>query len=541
MTTDTRNSMTGVVVTTSQLNDMDSSVDHKMLAETVLGSGKGLVGILDDILDFAEIGVGRREVESIAFDLRSLVQDVADSLSASAHQRGLELSCRFPDDLPKTFRGDPGRLRRAVTNLVGNALSSTPSGEVFLGLIIEDRQEDKVMARFEVVGVGFGITRTHQPALFESFSQNDADTVRSYGATGLGLAMSHQLVELMGGQIGVENDLGRASTLWFSVPLDRAKSMPGDERSPGTAESDAAAPASAPALAPASAPALAPESGDRAPGVPPSSRGASARILLAEDNPVNQKVASAMLENLGFGVDVVPDGAQAVKAAAETSYSAILMDGQMPILDGYLATSEIRMHEETGHVPIIAVTGSAMKSDQQRCLTAGMDDYLAKPFNLNSLADVLSRWASDGLDPVITNDLSAPTPPVHVGLDHLDDPDRPVMDAEVLARLERLGESAGEDFVGQLAALFLADADKRVGALRKAIARGDAAAVVRSAHTLSGASANLGATALARLCATLAADGSVGDLLGGDALLDALEDELGRVRTALGSTAPASC
>ncbi|HVA04954.1 MAG TPA: response regulator [Acidimicrobiales bacterium] len=432
-----------------------------------------------------------------------------------------------------TFRGDPGRLRRVVTNLVSNALNFTPSGEVLVNLFVEDQQEEKVMVRFEVVGVGFGITRTHQPALFESFSQADTDTVRSFGAAGLGLAMSHQLVELMGGQIGVQNDLGRASTFWFSVPLDRARSISSDEGSPVTSVSNAAT-TGAPV-------AVAPRSGDGVPGAPAPSQGASGQILLAEDNPVNQRVASAMLENLGFHVDVVSDGAQAVKAAAETSYSAILMDGQMPVLDGYLATTEIRLHEESRRTPIIAVTGSAMKSDQQRCLAAGMDDYLAKPIRLNVLAEVLKRWTSDGSDPTLGNHPSAPAPRAHVGLDHLDDPDRPVLDAEVVARLEGLGESAGEDLMGQLATLFLADAEARIVGLRQAIVRDDAAAIARSAHTLSGASANLGATALARLCATLAADGAVGDLTGGDELLDALEDEFGRVRSALELPAAAPC
>ena len=532
MTTDTPTSMTGVVVLTSQLNDTESGVDRKMLAETVLVSGVGLVGILDDILDFAEIEAGSRELESIAFDLRSLVQDVVDLLSAPAHQRGLELLCRFPEDLPLTFRGDPGRLRRVVTNLVGNALSFAPTGEVFVNLVVEDGQEENVMVRFEVVGVGFGITRTHQPALFESFSQADADTVRSYGAAGLGLAMSHQLVELMGGQIGVKNDLGRASTFWFSVPLVRTKLLSSDEGSSAVSPSNDSMTRT---LATVSG------SGDLVSAVPSAGPGASDPILLAEDNPVNQRVASAMLENLGFRVDVVGDGAQAVRAAAETSYSAILMDGQMPILDGYLATTEIRTHEGSHRTPIIAVTGSAMKSDQQRCLAAGMDDYLSKPLNLHSLAEVLKRWVAQGADPAFATDPSEPAPAVHVGLNHLDDPDRPVLDVEVVARLERLGESTGEDLLGQLALLFLADAETRIAGLREAIARDDAAAVVSSAHTLSGASANLGATALARLCATLAADGAVGDLVGSDALLDTLEDELERVRIALGSAAPAPC
>jgi two-component system, sensor histidine kinase and response regulator len=280
---------------------------------------------------------------------------------------------------------------------------------------------------------------------------------------------------------------------------------------------------------------------EQAPAAPRGSgAGAARQVLLAEDNPVNQKVASAMLENLGFHVDVVTDGAQAVKAATETSYAAILMDGQMPVLDGYKATSEIRRLEAGAqHTPIIAVTGSTMKADQQRCLAAGMDDYVAKPFDQPALDDVLNRWVSDGSDPNGIGDPSEPPPPIHVGLAHLHDPDRAVLDVEVVERLGRLGEATGEDLLGQLATLFLSDADTRVVALRQAIARDDAGAVVRSAHTLSGASANLGATVLARLCATLAADGVVGDLGGGPALLDALEDELSRVRSALGSAAPA--
>jgi HPt (histidine-containing phosphotransfer) domain-containing protein len=182
-----------------------------------------------------------------------------------------------------------------------------------------------------------------------------------------------------------------------------------------------------------------------------------------------------------------------------------------------------------------------MKSDQQRCLAAGMDDYLAKPLNLHALRAVLARWASDESDSTSGGDPLEPPPPIHVGLDHLDDPDRPVLDAEVIERLERLGEAAGEDLLGQLAVLFLEDADSRVVALHEAIDRDDAAAVVRSAHTLSGASANMGATVLARLCATLAADSAVGDLARGETLLVALEDELGRVRSALASAAPAPC
>jgi len=242
-------------------------------------------------------------------------------------------------------------------------------------------------------------------------------------------------------------------------------------------------------------------------------QGTSGHILLAEDNPVNQRVATAMLEHLGFQVDIAADGAEAVKATTQTAYQAILMDCQMPVQDGYQATGEIRRLEGVSvRTPIIAVTASALKSDRQRCLAAGMDDYLPKPLSLEALVAVLDRWA--------------PAPS-----------DSPALDPEVVARLERLGKQTDEDLLGQLATLFLAEAETTVVVLRKALADGDAAALVRLAHTLRGASANLGAAELARLCATLEMDAAAGDLSGGSVQVEAVAAELERVRSALGSPA----
>ena len=258
----------------------------------------------------------------------------------------------------------------------------------------------------------------------------------------------------------------------------------------------------------------------------------SGHILVAEDNPLNQRVATVMLEHLGYRVDVVADGVDAVKAATVTPYRAILMDCQIPVLDGYQATGEIRrLQGASRHTPIIAVTASATDSDQQRCLAAGMDDYLAKPLSLKTLATVLGRWAPSGHDVVIAA-VAAEALPATLGT-HAAVPAVPVLDALVVGRLERLGKTVGEDLMGQLAILFLADADASVVALREAHAGNDAAAMIRTAHTLRGASANLGATELARLCATLAGDGSAGDLIGDGALLEAVEVELERVRSAL--------
>jgi CheY-like chemotaxis protein len=230
-----------------------------------------------------------------------------------------------------------------------------------------------------------------------------------------------------------------------------------------------------------------------------------------------------------------------VKAATRTSYKAILMDCQIPVLDGCEATIEIRRLEEGSRrrTPIIAVTATPLKSGQERCLAAGMDDYLAKPFSLKGLAAVLARWTPDRTLRTAAVDRAEPVPSTAPGRPDMADLVRPVLDAEIVGRLQRLGDTAGEDLMGQLATLFLADAHTRVLALRQALTEDDAVAVVRSAHMLSGASANLGATDLARLCATFATDGAAGELTNGGAQLAAVETELERVRAALNSRTPA--
>jgi CheY-like chemotaxis protein len=257
-------------------------------------------------------------------------------------------------------------------------------------------------------------------------------------------------------------------------------------------------------------------------------------VLLAEDNPVSQAVAKAMLAKLGFDVDVVADGAAAVEAATNNPYQAILLDCQLPVLDGFQAATEIRrLQADSRRTPIIAVTATPMRSGQERCLAAGMDDYLTKPYTLKALAAVLVRWTPDRSLRTAILDEVKPAPSTPLGLAAATETVRPVLDPEVVGRLERLGEAAGEDLMGQLTTLFLADARVRVAALRQGLTRDDAAAVARSAHMLSGSSASLGAAELARVCAALATVSATGDLLSGRVQVDAVETELERVRLAL--------
>lgn len=259
----------------------------------------------------------------------------------------------------------------------------------------------------------------------------------------------------------------------------------------------------------------------------------SGRILLAEDHAVDQRVATAMLEHLGYEVDVVADGEEAVDAAVATPHRAILMDCQLPVLDGYQATEQIRNAEgTTRHTPIVAVTGSGSPSDRRRCLAAGMDDHLLKPLTLKEVTRVLTRWIPSAPPGTMITD---PVEPAQVTSSTERDPQHPVLDKEVIGGLQRLGDSVGEDLIRQLTLIFVEDSEAAIITLRAAVGAGDTAAVVRTAHALRGASVNLGATDLGRMFASLEALDVAGGLLASAHTVDAIEAEFGRVRSALGS------
>jgi len=332
---------------------------------------------VNNILDFSRIEAGGFQLEEIAFDLRVLLDSVVKLFGPQTRSKGLRLETVVAGDVDRLVVGDPLRLRQILTNLLGNAVKFTATGMVRLEV---KRAADNALL-FRVTDTGIGIDPRAAPLLFRPFTQADSATTRQYGGTGLGLSISHRLVSLMGGSIGVESQPGHGASFWFLLPLASAD------------QSRCAVPATSPVELPSPGPLL-----------PPTPAG-ERRVLIVEDNPVNQIVALRTVGSLGYAAQVASGGEQALEAFDRERFDIILMDCQMPGMDGYQATAEIRRREartpDSRRTPIVAMTANSIEGDREKCRAAGMDDYLPKPVRMTELSKTLARWTAPAGPPPI--------------------------------------------------------------------------------------------------------------------------------------------
>ena len=452
---------------------LDTRLDERQRDSivTMVESAEALLTVLNDILDFTKLEAGKLDLVSRDFDLGSLVESVASLQGSRARAKGLELTSNIAADLPRYLRADPDRLRQVLSNLVGNAITFTEKGAVSIDVHLLVEIGDILWLHVAVSDTGIGIAPEVQRKLFSDFTQADASIARRFGGTGLGLSISKRLIDQMGGRIGLESQVNRGSVFWFEVPLKRGDAPIETKAAAAAAEAAKVGPI---------------------------------RVLLAEDNLINQKVVTGILKNHGHQVDVVENGALAVEAVKAEAYDLVLMDVHMPVMDGILATRMIRSFTaDRANVPIVAVSAGAMEAEIQACLAAGMTDFVVKPVHPKTLFETIARVLGGRV-----SDLgSAPAPiPVKAEMAEEATLDEVILDA--------LAEQLGNDALIELATDFDRNAERLIANMNNARSSGDSPAWRLAAHSLKGAAASLGlrrVVTAAREIEMAAADGRVAE------------------------------
>ena len=495
MSHEIRTPMTAVLGMADLLINADLPVKERKYVTGIQKSGQHLLSLINDILDFSRIEAGKLDLETIDFSIPEVLEQVLSLLAPQAAELGLELRFELGAPLPPALRGDPTRLKQILVNLAGNGLKFTQSGGVTVAVHQCAAHDNRERFRFEVRDTGIGIPEDKHGILFNVFSQVDSSTTRQYGGSGLGLAICRQLVEAMGGEIGVESTPGVGSCFWFEVPFERGERTTAHTAEPHTFVS-----------------------------------GVARRVLLVEDVEMNQLLISDMLRHHGHDVTLAVNGLDAIALAAREHFDVVLMDVQMPVMDGIEATRRIRaLPPPAGNVPVLALSANAMVLDLQRYMAAGMTGALTKPIDWPQLFEALAKYGGQdentekkAIAAGAGTDLPVSQPDITVRPD-IGSP----IDLAVFDRLRSLQSNTG-DLTSKLTELFIRDVGQRLADLQDALHRADAPAVAQLAHAIKGSAANLGARRMTQICTDIETLAEAAELNTVPARTDDLQHEFAR-------------